>query len=123
MGSVRQWAVALDKTYVSGWGRARPVADECGGTILQLEMVYDDLDREIWQTLLAVQGMDVVMPNNEAYSMPRGRWVVELSAVPGTLTVDRWSLRAPTTDGGARRYEPSLQQPPKYPPTAALHLP
>lgn len=43
------------------------------GTILQLELVYDDLDREIWKAPLTVQGMEVVMPNNEAaYSMPPG---------------------------------------------------
>ena len=77
-------------------------SDECGGTILQPEMVYDDLDREIWQAPLSAQGMEVVMTNNAtACIVPRGRWVVELSAVSGVLTVGRWSPHAPTA-GAAR---------------------
>ena len=62
-------------------------SDECGGTILKPEMAYDDLDREIWQAPLSAQGMEVVMTNNAtACIVPRGRWVVELSAVSGVLT-------------------------------------
>ena len=97
--------MALDKTYVRlGPGTPGGGSDECGGTILQPEMAYDDLDREIWQAPLSAQGMEVVMTTMRPLCPEAdGRW-----SCPQCLASLRWAvgLRMHRLRG---RSEPLLQ--------------